>query len=72
MAAWRPSQDTMLTHHPLDPLTADALTLGTQLGMNSRRAIVPVVSMNSPDIAQQRAIGESRAGSATVTAGVVA
>jgi hypothetical protein len=58
IAAWRSSPDTMLAHHPLDPLTADGLALGTQLGMDARRTIsFPVVSMNAPDIVQQRAIG---------------
>jgi len=44
----------MLAHHPLDPLVADSLALGTQLGMDARRTIsFPVVSMNPLDIAQE-------------------
>jgi len=50
--------NAMVTHHPLDPATADRLPLGTQCGMNSWRAVAsPVAIMNSPDIAQKPAIG---------------
>jgi hypothetical protein len=49
----------MLAHHPLDPLTADGLALGPQLGMDPRRTIsFPVVSMNPLDIAQELTIGD--------------
>ncbi len=33
IAAWRPSPDTILAHHLLDPLAADGVALGPQLGM---------------------------------------
>jgi hypothetical protein len=48
-----------MTHHPLNPLTADGLAFGTQLGMDARRTIsFPVVSMNPLDIAQELTIGD--------------
>jgi hypothetical protein len=44
---------------PLDPVAADGLSFGTQLSMNARRAVSSrVASMDSLDIAQQRAIGD--------------
>ena len=47
----------MLAHHPLDPLAANGLTLGTKVGMDARCAIpLPVTSMNPLDNAQQRTI----------------
>ncbi len=59
IAARRVSPDAMPAHHPLDPLAADGLALGTQLGMNTRCPIsAPVLGMNPPDIAQQFAIGD--------------
>jgi hypothetical protein len=49
----------MLVHQPFDPLAADGLALGLQLGMDSRHAVsFPMVSMNALDIAHQRAIGD--------------
>jgi hypothetical protein len=49
----------MLAHHPLDPLAANDLALGTQLGLDARRTIsLPVVSMNLLDIAQELSIGD--------------
>ena len=48
----------MLTHHALNPPTADSLPLGTQRGMNSRRTVSSSVTiMNPPDIAQKPTIG---------------
>jgi hypothetical protein len=48
----------MVTHHPLDPLAANGLTLGTKLGMDARCAIPFLVSsMNPLDILQQHSIG---------------
>ena len=59
IAAWRVSPDTVPAHHPLDPLAADTLALGTQLGVDARCPVAaPVISMNPPDIAQQLAIGD--------------
>ena len=59
IAAWRVSPDAVPAHHPLDPLAADDLALGAQLGMNSRCPIsAPVISMNPPDIDQKLAIGD--------------
>jgi hypothetical protein len=47
----------MVTHHPLDPLAANGLPLGTKLGMDTRCAIpFPVTSMNPLDIAQQHTV----------------
>jgi hypothetical protein len=57
--AWRVSPDAVPVPHPLDPLAADDLALGAQLGMNSRYPIsAPVLGMNPPDIDQQLAIGD--------------
>jgi hypothetical protein len=39
IAAWHPSPDTMLVHHPLDPLAADSLDVGMQVGMDARRTV---------------------------------
>jgi hypothetical protein len=51
------------THHPLDPLAADGLTLGTQLGMGARRTLLlPMVSMNPLDITQEPTIGDPARG----------
>jgi hypothetical protein len=48
----------MLAHHPLDPLAADGLALGTQRSMDAWRTIsFPVVSMNPLDIAEELTIG---------------
>jgi hypothetical protein len=59
IAARHVSPDAMPAHHPLDPLAADTLALGTQFGVDTRRPIsAPVVGMNPPDIAQQLAIGD--------------
>jgi hypothetical protein len=35
VAAWRVSPDAVPAHDLLDPLAADTLTFGTQLGMNT-------------------------------------
>ena len=49
----------MPAHHPLDPLAADTLACGTQLGVDTRPPIsAPVLGMNPPDIARQFAIGD--------------
>ena len=49
----------MLAHHPLDPLAAEGVALGPQLGMDARRAIsFPMASMNALDIAQEPTIGD--------------
>ena len=49
----------MPAHHPLDPLAADTLARGTQLGMNTWCPIpAPVLGMNPSDIARQFAIGD--------------
>jgi hypothetical protein len=59
IAAWGSSPDAVLTHHALNPPTADRLPLGTQRGMNSRRTISSSVTiMNPPDIAQKPTIGD--------------
>jgi hypothetical protein len=48
-----------LAHHPLDPLAADGVALGPQLGMDARSAIsFAVMSMNAADIAQEPTIGD--------------
>ena len=53
------SPDTILAHHPFDPLAADGLALGLQLGIDARRTVsFPMVSMNVLDITQQRVIGD--------------
>jgi hypothetical protein len=55
------SSDTVLAHHPLDPLAANDLALGT----DARRAVSsPVVSMNPLDIAQETLDWRSCAGPA--------
>ena len=49
----------MLAHDPLDPLAADGMALGAQLGMDARRSIsFPVLGMNPPDVDQQLAVGD--------------
>jgi hypothetical protein len=59
----------MLAHHPLDPLAADGVALGPQLGMDARRAIsFPMASMNALDIAPGAHDRRSCAGSLAVTA----
>src|SRR2546421_11996626 len=53
IAAWRVSPDAVLAHQPLDPLAADGLALGPQLGMDTRRPIsAPGVRMKPPDTRQ--------------------
>jgi len=43
----------------LDPLAAEGVALGPQLGMDARRAIsFPMASMNALDIAQEPTIGD--------------
>jgi len=59
IAAWCPSSNTMPTHHPLDPLAADDLALGAQLGMDARRPIsFAVVGVNPLDVVQQPTVGD--------------
>jgi hypothetical protein len=49
----------VLAHDPLDPLAADGLTRGSQLGVDARRSVSFLVPfMNPPDIGQQIAIGD--------------
>jgi hypothetical protein len=48
-----------LAHHPLDPLAADSLALGPQLGMDARRTVsFSIVGMKPLDIAQEFTIGD--------------
>jgi hypothetical protein len=54
IAARHVSPDAMPAHDPLDPLAADAVARGAQLGIKTGRPIpAPMVSMNPPDIGQQ-------------------
>ena len=51
IAARHVSPDAMPAHDPLDPLAADALALGTQLGMNTWRPIsAPMVVPRAPHL----------------------
>jgi hypothetical protein len=59
IAALRVSPDAVPAHHPLDPLAADTLAVGTQFGVDTRCPLsAPVLGMNPSDIDQQLTIGD--------------
>ena len=49
----------MTVHEPRDPLAADGMALGAQLGVNTRCSVSFAVSrMDPPDVGQQLVVGE--------------
>src|SRR5204862_7721969 len=57
--ARRPSPETVLAHDPFDPLAANGVALGSQFGVDARRAVsFLVLRMDPPEVDQQRTIGD--------------